>query len=179
MKFHHVLGLTTISLIVALGASGCLSSIKQQIEQKAKEKAVETFANAVSDENLNLDLENDIISVKLDDGSTSQIGAGAEVPRDWPADVPLPDGITHTVMTTNEDSFNTVFESDSPPDVIFAFYKTELIASGWTLDQLNELEGTGMIEASKDNRTVNFIAAPGYSESGSLSTLSVRQETES
>ncbi len=173
MKNPSFTYIATIIVGVALFATGCMDSLKESLVEKAQEKTLETIADA-QDQNLNVDIDNNVLEVTGDDGSVSQIGAGATLPADWPIDVPLPDGIELTFVTTLNDTNNVVFTSSAPPDVIISFYQAELQAEGWAEINSTEIENMSTLSANKDTRTVQITSIVNPDGQGNTTTLSIQ-----
>ena len=123
--------------VVLLGSVGC-GKATEKLAEKATEKAIESQAG----DGAKVDIGKDgTFELETEDGSYSA-GTG-EVPKGWPDDVALPDGIeivTGTDIGSDTDSISSIIATtDASPDEVAAFYDDEL--GDW--EEANRLTSNG------------------------------------
>lgn len=132
--------LLSIFLISSLMVSGC-SLIGDKIGEKATEKAVE---NAIGGKDAKVDIKN------------------ADWPKSMPSDVPkLPSGkITMTAENSVADGKTTMVYYEGVGPEAGDKYKAALEQAGWKMTMSNKTnDGSYMIVAEKDKRSVNLVLA--------------------
>ena len=87
-------------------------------------------------------------------------GAAAEIPEDFPKDVPLYENMT--LMAVQHDPALTVVNltasSDDSPDAIAEFYKEQTAEHGWTQDaDMSQPGGMHMLIYSKGDRNLQLV----------------------
>jgi hypothetical protein len=140
--------LASLSITVALAAAltACGGS------KSAEEKAAERVAEKLLGDKVDIDRKGDKITFKGEDGDTTvEVGGGK--PKDWPSDVPLPDGkITSSVSGTTGDGGGwTVTMDVGDPFEVIDTYREQISGAGFEITQ-NFETGSG-----KD-RLKSFIA---------------------
>ena len=100
------------------------------------------------------------------DGQKMTMDAGGgQLPADYPKDIPVYKDakivVTQTISERN--GRNLVLESGDTAEVIAEFYKKELAAREWTIENTMAAGGMNMMSATKDRRqlTVNITDADG------------------
>lgn len=157
-------------LAAAVAVSGC-----QNIAEKAIERATE---EAIEGQTGNkVDIKDGGVTIQGEDGSTTNIGEGAEVPAEFPKDVPVYDG-TVLGAFSNADSWTLNIETADDPKTVIEFYVAQLEKEGWAKESQADMGTGGMYSAKKDgNRTVTVVAAKGESADDKTSvTVSVNLE---
>lgn len=129
-----------LALSMTLGLSAC-GKAAEKVSEKMAEKAAEKAAGG--DANVNIDSKDGSLKIETDDGSFS-MGSAADVPADWPSDIPLPDGFSpegHANMSADgETSITLTGYTDMSPDDAMAFY----------VDALSSWENEGNTSASNN-----------------------------
>lgn len=139
--------LLSIFLVSTLMVSGC-SLITDKLGEKATEKAVE---NAMGGKDAKVDIKN------------------AEWPKSIPSDVPkLPSGkITMTAENSVAEGKTTMVYYEGVGPEAGDKYKGALEQAGWKMTMVNKsADGTYMIIAEKDKRSVNLVLAADSNNSG-------------
>jgi hypothetical protein len=170
MKRAKTALLLTGLLVAVIGVSGCQNLAEKAIE-KATEKAIEgQTGNQV-------DIKDGSVSIQGEDGSTANIGEGAEVPAEFPKDVPVYDG-TVLGAFSSADSWTLNIETTDDPKKVIEFYVARLAKDGWVKESQADMGTGGMYSAKKDgSRTVTVVAAKGDSANDKTSvTVSVNLE---
>lgn len=87
-------------------------------------------------------------------------GSNAKLPSDFPSDVPVyPDAKLNVINTNGEDKdakFVVSYTASVTADKVVDFYKKELVAKGWTIDNETNIFGT-VLDAKKSDRTINMF----------------------
>lgn len=160
-----------VTAVLATGALvflGCGESASEKAANEIAEKAVE---NALSqdgnqaDVQISEDGESVTMNIQTADGGTMQMntGGGASVPENFPADVPIYDGLSiigsFSSNEGEEQMFNISATSSEAPDKVMAFYKEKLEAEGWKQQEtFSQAGGMQMASFSKAERIVNITA---------------------
>lgn len=177
-KLFAITAVIVSMLLVLLAASGCFG---QNIAEKIAEEAIEKAIEKDSGENVEIDLEDgemtiqgddgevnissddDTVKIESDDGEVT-FGSGAELPDDFPGNVPVyPDMEITTSWTSTENdkaSYSISGLTDDEGDGVFAWYKDEL--SGWNIE--------GEFTMSGDDGKTSTLSAKG---SGFVVTIMV------
>lgn len=135
--------LIAIFLISTLMVSGC-SLITDKVGEKATEKVVENAMQQGGGKDAKVDIKN------------------AEWPKSIPSDVPkLPSGkITMTAENSVADGKTTMVYYEGVGPAAGDNYKGALEQAGWKITMSNKSsDGTSMIIAEKDKRSVNLVLA--------------------
>ncbi len=141
--------LVGLTLIVAFAPilTGCGGS------KSAEEKTAERVAEKLLGDEVDIDRKGDKITFKGEDGDTTlEVGGGK--PKDWPSDVPLPDGkVTSSVSgTSGDDGGWTVTMDVGDPFAVIDEYRDEITGAGF--------EVTHSVESgSGKDRVKSFIAS--------------------
>lgn len=144
-----------VLLVVVAGAALALVGC-QQIAEQAVESATEA---AIEDATGNkVDIEDGSVSIEGTDGASVNIGDSAQVPADFPTDVPVYEGTVKAAVTTPE-GFNLALETRDAPQQVLDFYQTKLEADGWTKEVSVSTADGGTYGAKKGERTVQVVAA--------------------
>lgn len=122
------LRLIAVALVtsIALVAAGCGESVTEKVAEKAAKEALEKEGVTVSGDD-----ESGSITFSDEEGKSSQLSYGDELPDDFPEEVPLPDDakITSAIKTGTEGEgagFLIGAEVEQDADEVLKFYKAEL-----------------------------------------------------
>lgn len=109
-------------MLAALLLGGCgADAAAERLAEESLERAIESGAEGSVSADIDLDAGE--ITVEDDEGNTLQSVAGAELPRDFPEDIPLVDGLVisgvSTTDTTGQAGWNVNLDiaGASPRDV--------------------------------------------------------------
>lgn len=110
-------------LAIALIGPGCSCG------QKLAEKAVESSTNS------DIDISDDKFTVNTNEGSM-QWGEGAELPDDFPSDVPIYKNakVTSSSTSTADQGYSASLSTTDSQSTVADYYKAELEKQGWTID---------------------------------------------
>lgn len=150
--------LNVMACLLALFAAGC---------GKAAEEASEAIieANMPDGGNVEIDAEGGSIRFQGPDGSGAEVqfeaGESVALPENFPADVPVPEGVTWSVVqsSTAEGAGGIVVQgaTATPLAEVAAFVKSGATGQGWTetqsMSQAGELE---IVSYSKDERQLSY-----------------------
>lgn len=154
-----------VSVAVALALVGC-----QRIAEQAVESATEA---AIEDATGNkVDIEEGSVSIEGTDGASVNIGDSAEVPSDFPADVPVYEGTVKAAVTTPE-GFNLTLETPDTPQQVLEFYQTRLEADGWTKEVSVSTADGGTFGAKKGERRVQVAVALQRDDQADVTVVSL------
>ena len=80
------------------------------------------------------------------------MGGGAQVPADYPKDLPVYDGarVILSQSATEKNAHNLVLESNDPADKIADSYKNGLESNGWKMEGAMNMGKMNMFTAVKD-----------------------------
>ncbi|MGD9794929.1 MAG: hypothetical protein AB7V43_15765 [Acidimicrobiia bacterium] len=160
--------------------------------EKLSEKAIEQAIKENGGSNVDVDVNNGEVKIKTEDGEMTvsgdgkdsinitsdsgsfQAGASAEMPKDFPSEVPVPDLELQSQMTTKSNgdtNFMLTFVTKSP-EKDFAKYTEALKADGFDIS--DEYTGTtdgkfsGRVAGSKGAWEINAFTSEDGDGSGSL-----------
>ncbi len=85
--------------------------------------------------------------VDLDDMVDERVDGAA--PSAWPADMPIPAGMTIELGIVTNGSPTIDGTADSPPADLYAAYRAEVEAAGFTVDSATEGPSSWVLQASK------------------------------
>jgi hypothetical protein len=173
---HPTRRLAVALLVLApLGVAACSSD---DVADRIAEEAIESGGG---DANVDINSEDGSVSVDTEDGSFS-FGDG-EVPEEWPADIPLPEGLTVLAGSTIEENgtlnVSVTGNVDATAAEIAEFYKGEL--SDWEVigDATSTVNGTESVSLQLEDgmRGFQLIMSSGSGEEPTL-TISYTERAE-
>ena len=134
---HRRSAVVGAAVALALVVTGC-GKAAENLSEKATEKIIESQGEG----NVDVDIDNDdgSYSINTDEGS---ISFGADLPRSWPEDVPLPDDLAVTGgsdMSSDGGALVVVSGLTSmAADDVLNMYESSM--SGWTEQSKQEING--------------------------------------
>lgn len=141
--------------IVAIALLAC-GKIKEKIAEKAVEKTVEKATGQ------DVDLEKGRVTVKDDKGNTTEWGAGAKLPDDWPKELmPYPGAQVVGTFSTRQNgklSGSIAMTTNASPDQIFDHYQAKL--KGFTFKSETNFNGNRIKQFVQDKRGVTITVTP-------------------
>jgi hypothetical protein len=164
--------------VVALGAGGLLTACStDDLADRVTEKVAESGGEDVD---VSVDSESGEYSIESADGSTKMQVGSAELPDDWPAEIPLPEDYTLTAAMSTASSGSPGFNiggslpEDADALAVFDEITAAFVADGWTEQQkgTSTFEGGSTSSASYDNGTwqaVVGVSAPTEDEAAYFS----------
>jgi hypothetical protein len=87
------------------------------------------------------------------------------LPSDWPSDVPVAKGViipyaaSVNPVTGTAEGQTVMYTTEDTPEAVVKQYRKDLEANGWKIIAATTMEGTSMVTASKDKRTVGISAS--------------------
>ncbi len=156
MKINRNVGILLVFLLaLSLIVGGC-----GQAAEKATEKVLEEAIENESGEKVDLDVDNESVEIKTDQGSL-KVGSTYDWPSGMPSDVPeFKYGSIIGVIESNSDAGKsyTVTLENIEADA-FEKYKSALEDNGWTIQYTQQM-GTGWsLNAVKGNNGVSVIVS--------------------
>jgi len=155
-----VAGLLSMSVVL----SGC-GMIAREAAEKTTEKAIENATGA------DVDIEGETVKIEGEGGSAS-LGEGAEIPSDFPDDVPVYEGTVKAAITGN-DSWTISIETSDDAKTVLDFYTEKLEAEGWTKESSASTPDGGMYSAKKGERSVVVVATGGGGQTQGMTGVSL------
>lgn len=172
---HPTWRLAAALLVLApLGVTACSSD---DVAERVAEEAIESGGDA----NVDINSEDGSVSVDTEDGSFS-FGDG-EVPEEWPADIPLPEGLTVVSGSTIDEggtlNVSVIGSTDASPTEVADFYKGEL--SDWEVvgDANSTVNGVESVSLQLEDglRGFQLLMSTGSGDEPTL-TLSYTERAE-
>lgn len=156
----------TLGIAATLGLTGC-----GDVAERAAEEAIEQGSGG----DVDLNLEDDSLSIEGEDGSLS-IGGG-EMPEDFPADVTLPDGGTVVAGSSFEQGGNKgwLVESTYPDDPKDLADTVEGDLTGGGFDQVGTYSTNETTTATYEGNGYDVVTAVTGADSGSSLTVTVSE----
>lgn len=114
--------------VVALGITGCGAA------EEITEKAIEAGTGG------DVEITEDGVEFSDDQGNEIAIGSSADIPDNWPEDVPTPVGSIVSV-TSAGGNFGMVVTVDGPPQEVFDSLSAEFTSNGWTEQSVTDVAG--------------------------------------
>jgi hypothetical protein len=116
--------------------------------ERAGERLAEEIISRSAGEDVDIDVDGETVTVETDEG-TARFGSSA-LPDAFPAEMPVPDGVTVAGSFVTEGSEGTVIQAqlvaevDDDIDRLVAFFDERLEPAGWTVVERNSMDMTGM-----------------------------------
>jgi hypothetical protein len=162
--------------VLLLGLPGC-DWIGEKGSEKVAETAVEKSIESQTGEKADVDISNGKVEVKGKgkDGNEVVISSGADVPKDWPSNVPVyPGAKVISSIALSEQGWSLVLSSSDGPDKVAEFYESKLTG----FEKEASLD-TGAMKTrhfkAADGMVVNVVAATGKSDGQTGIQLSVNK----
>lgn len=147
--------LVALLCVVAVALLAC-GKLKEKIAEKAVEKTVEQATGQ------DVDLEEGRVTVKDDKGNTTEWGAGAKLPDDWPKELePYPGAKLVGTFSTRQNgklSGSIAMTTDAAPDKVFDHYQAKL--KGFTFKSETNFNGNRIKQFVQDKRGVTITVTP-------------------
>ena len=173
MKKSYYLLLIPLLAIALLGP-GC--SCGEKVAEKAMEKAIESSTNS----DVDIDYDDNTITYETDEGTTSW-GEGAELPSDWPKDVPVYKDATVTSSSSylEDETYTATLATDDSHASVVSYYESEIAKQGWTVDDTYEFsDSTGKSTSYSASKGDRSLTVGVYEYDGEVSiTLSAGKST--
>lgn len=134
-----ILALSLLCGAVLLVGAGCA----QNAAENAVEREIEEATNGQVQADIDVEGDSGEITITSDDGDTvGQFGEDLELPSDLPETIPVYENATLLASTHSEENDTHILTFTSTDDFaeIQEYFKSEIDAEGWTID--NELEMT-------------------------------------
>lgn len=160
-KVLVLLGIVCL-LSAVLMLSGC-GMIADKVAEKASEEIIEGSTGSQVD-------------IEGEDGATASLGEGAQIPDDFPDDVPVYEGNILGAMS-GDGAWTLQIETDDDPKTVLDFYAKELEAKGWAKETTVNTGDGGMYSAKKDDRTTAVVAAASGGQDEEMTSVTVSVST--
>jgi hypothetical protein len=161
LRYSITVGITALALVHCGKAA-------EEVAEEAAEQAIEAQLGAEGGQaNLEINEDDGSVSMTVSGGEGGDIsiatGDKAEVPADFPSDVPQYPGLdiqSATAMQVNE-AFMLQGTTDDAVDAVLQHLKTEAEKQGWTettsFNQQADGQSLQMLGFSKDDRSLNYM----------------------
>jgi hypothetical protein len=152
--------IVTIVIVVVIVVVGIILAIYfgSRFVADRGEQLVEQAIEGQTGAEVDLEQDEGTVKIETEEGS-AEFGLGAELPADFPSDVPIYPGaqvISSLSLGPNRASVS-LQSSDNYADVV-AFYEAGIPAEGWNVESRNEFTADSgrsvILNATKGNRTV-------------------------
>lgn len=183
-------------LATCIGLWGCGQKAAEKISEAVVEKAIEDAA-AREGQKVDVDMSSGRVTIQSEEGTFEMdtgegsttfssdkgegafvVGAQAEIPEDFPKDVPLYANMTpNMVMQDNAEKTITVTASTpDAPDKVVAFFRSNMKDKGWSEDTAltGDMGKMNLFTFTKGEREATLMVLAG--ETGAEITLTVKQE---
>ena len=126
----------TLAALAALalgitGLVGCSNPADEVAEQLTEE-----LVEAGGDGNVDVDIDDESMTITDDEGNEMAVGEGVSIPDTWPSAVPLFEGGTVVMSTVQPDvAASAVWETDASVEEAADAYDAQLTSAGFELDQ--------------------------------------------
>ncbi len=168
--------LPVLLLVIPLGGCVITDKIGEWFGEKVTEKVIEDQTGA----DVDLDVDEDGgVEITTDEGQTSY-GSKAEVPDNWPKDVPIIDhtevvsASTYKDTTSGTTSYQVMVKSSKNYSDSKSYYKTEMPNEGWTELSSIDASGTTMYSYEKGDDSCGVWVAE--EDSDVMITITVTRE---
>ncbi|MBI4559560.1 MAG: hypothetical protein HY706_18390 [Candidatus Hydrogenedentes bacterium] len=137
---------------------GCGQKASEVVGEKVAEKAIEAGA-AKEGVKAKVDISGDSVAIQTTEGSVT-IGEKAEIPEDFPKDIPLYPGQTLVMVSSaaENQTFTVQAKTGDATEKVADHYKKEAPANGWieetSVTQSGE-QPMQLLVYKKDSRTLN------------------------
>lgn len=170
MKQLKSISVLIVSLVVALGLSGC----GKKLTEKAMEKALEKATNEAVD--LDLD-QNGGLKVNTNEGEWS-LGSKASVPSDFPSDMPVYSGaqVISSAKDNNPTTWSVILQTSDSMEKVYTYYQTQLAAKGWTVDSTYDYGEIKSLGVSKTGYSGTVMVSKSDEKTAITLTVAVKEE---
>lgn len=116
-------------------------------------------------------------TMEMADGGKMTSGDAAKLPDNFPADVPMYEGMKLIwVMTTPDEGMSVTAETADAPDKVTAFYKEQVAAKGWTEKYATQQDTMFNGQYSKDGRDLIVMVMKNDDKTGIQLTIAKEQK---
>jgi hypothetical protein len=150
----------TLVLVFSLIAVGGCKRASEKLSEKMMEKAIEKSNGGKAD----VSIKDGAISVKTDKGEyVGFTGEGSQVPKDFPADVFVPQDAKILAAVKVPEGFSLTLESKISADKLAADCAAKMKADGWDEQTSMVMPENLMFSYGRktDKRTAMFVIARG------------------
>lgn len=163
----------------ALGAATAVFSLglvtgcgADEIAERATEKALEGAAEGSADVDLDADGEGGI-KIETEEG---ELSVGQDLPDDFPADVPLPEGRVLSGMSMAGKGWTVSLAVDGAAADVAPEVESMLEAAGFEIEATTEAGGMTIFSATKDAYALTVSVADDNGASNVGYTVALQQE---
>lgn len=148
-----------ICLLVSVLVVGC--SCSEKAEETIAEKIVEKALEAQTGQKADIDVENESMTVKTEDGEmTISSGKSAKIPDNFPKDIPMYEGYVLDMAMEVPKGYSLSFTTKDDVSKVSEWYLDEMTDQGWTKEASMDMGDQKMLVFKKGERGVNLVVAP-------------------
>jgi len=120
-------GIVALGVLLVLTLAGC-----GRIAEEAAEEVVQQTTG------VNVEQDGEKVTIEGEDGEQIEIGSGAELPDDFPSDVPVYKGAdvvsTSTLSDGGAKNFYISLQTTDAFEDVVEWYKSEMDSKGWEIE---------------------------------------------
>jgi hypothetical protein len=159
------------NLVCALCLMVALAGCGRKAQEKRIEKAIEKETGGKA----HVDLSEESINIKTEDGELNISGGkAAKIPDDFPSDIHVYKGAKVVSTVQAPDGMTVSLLSKDTPKNIADAYKTTMTAEGWTLETSMNMGAQQMLMFAKDDRAATVTI--GQTDDGTMIGLILVKE---
>jgi len=160
--------LAVAAMAMALVACGKKA---KKADEAAASAIVSKAVSMASGQETKVDVSGETVTFRGDDGTVVVTGKGAELPDDFPSDVPVYRGvqIMHSASSA-EGHFSVSMTTLAPRTGVADYYKMVMPEEGWESQSTMNMPNATMLAYKKGNRAVSVMIAE--SDEGTVVTIS-------
>jgi hypothetical protein len=140
-------------VITALALSPALAGCGQAAEQVAEQAAEQAIGGG------DVNIEDDSVTITDEEGNQMAAGENVSIPDSWPAEIPIYEGGSLTVVTVQADGVYAGWTSDQSPEDAVSAYTSALEDAGFTAGQETSVAGAIFREYTGNGYTVQVTGA--------------------
>lgn len=147
----------TVAMLAAIAlAVGSLGACGQAADEVA-EQAIE---GALSSAGAEVDVEDDSVTIQDDAGNEMAVGEGVDLPSTWPADVPVYQGgtLTMVMVSAEEGTANAMWSLREEPEAAVASMRQALEGAGYTLEAETTAQDMMLLDFVGNGHRVTVMA---------------------
>ena len=147
MRFLIVFALAVLVIVCS-----CSEKAEENVAEKIAEKAIESQTGHKAD----IDVEKESVRITTKDGAmTMTSGKAAQLPDNFPADIPILEGSTLDMAMEVPQGYSLSFSTQEGVSTVSEWYLNAMIDQGWTKETVMDMGTQTMLVFSKGERGVN------------------------
>jgi len=152
MKMSRKWMIGVVVVAVAMAGAGCGKKVSEDLAEETVEEGLG------ADEVVELQLDSDAAPVESEEGRIDvQVGAGAQIPANFPKDVYVPAQANVLSAITMPDGVNLSLQSAESLSAVLEQYVEEMRKQGWAADVTMETVESAMYSYAKGERRAHVV----------------------